>query len=67
MQEKIVEKDSMEKKEKKGPKHQDNSVKKPQKYFKAATVSNQNALKIIVSALPKVLIWIVRTSLQLKL
>ena len=67
MQEKIVEKDSMVKKEKKEHKHQDNSVKKLQKYFKAVTVSNPNARKTIVSALPKVKIMILRTAVQLKL
>ena len=64
MQEKIAERDSMVKKEKKEHKHLDSSVKKLQKYFKDATVSNQNALKIIASALPKVEILIPRTSVQ---
>ena len=54
----------MVKKEKKEHKHQDNSVKKLQRYFKVATVSNQNALKIIASVLPKVEILIPRTSVQ---
>lgn len=54
----------MVKKEKKGHKHQDSSVKKLQKYFKAATVSNQNAQRIIVSASPKVKISTFRTPMQ---
>jgi hypothetical protein len=54
----------MVKKEKKGHKHQDSLVKKLQKYFKAATVSNQNAQKTIVSVLPKVEIFLNRTSMQ---
>jgi|LakMenE18May11ns_1017448.scaffolds.fasta_scaffold9252256_1 CRISPR/Cas system CSM-associated protein Csm2 small subunit len=66
-QEKIVDKGSMVKKDRKGHKHQDNWVKKLQKYFKGVTVSNQNALKIIVNALPKVKILILRKALQLKL
>ena len=57
----------MVKKEKKEHKHQDSSVKKLQKYFKDAIVSNQNALKIIASVLPKVEILILRTSVQWKL